>query len=291
MIGTPSRPDGVRTHARPHHWFLLLVLVSTSVLTACGTAATPTATPEPPLPEQLEITYIDNDCFLFAYRGQRVLIDPHARIYPKTIRESMGSAAPPFGGLDLILVTHNHSDHFDANLVGATLAASPHAILAATQATVNDLEARFAGFDKVKDRVQVFGPKEGERLQATLNGIDLEIVSLSHGGTTENLGFIIHIGGKKVLHTGDTYPRYIATYDFSKDNLDVALVPYDFFIEPDSDWAGGQQAALAGIRARWFIPMHYAPTTSDKDEILRRVAEVCPNSILFREAMETRVVD
>lgn len=257
----------------------------------CCSTATLTATPEPPLPDQLEITYIDNDCFLFACRGQRILTDPHARIYPKTIRESMGSATPPFGGLDLILVTHNHTDHFDANLVGTTLAASPHAILATTQATVDDLKSRFAGFDKVKDRVQVFGPKEGERLQATLNGIDLEIVSLSHGGTPENLGFIIHIGGKKVLHTGDTYPRYIAAYDFPQDNLDVALVPYDFFIESGSDWAGGQQAALEGIRARWFIPMHYAPTTPDKEEMLQRVAEVCPNSILFRESMETRVVE
>jgi len=276
----------------PHHRrFLLLVLAFAFALTACGATARPTATPEPPLPEELEITYIDNDCFLFAYRGQRVLTDPHARIYPKTIRESMQSAAPPFGGLDLILVTHNHNDHFDATLVGMTLAASPDAILATTQATADDLQARFAGFDKVKDRVQVFGPKEGERLQATLNGINLEIVYLSHGGTPENLGFIIHIGGQKVLHTGDTYPAYIATYDFSKDNLDVALVPYDFFIEPDSHWAGGQQAALEGIRARWFIPMHYAPTTPDKEDILQRVAEVCPNSILFRESMETYVVE
>jgi L-ascorbate metabolism protein UlaG (beta-lactamase superfamily) len=279
----------IRTDALPHHGLLLLLLAAAFTLTSCG-AARPTATSEPALPEQLEITYIDNDCFLLAYRGQKILTDPHARIYPKTIRESMQSAAPPFGGLDLILVTHNHSDHFDADLVGTTLVASPGAILATTQATADDLQARFTGFDRLKDRVQVFSPKEGERLQATLNGIDLEIVSLSHGGTPENLGFMMHIGGKKVLHSGDTYPRYIATYDFPKDNLDVALVPYDFFLERDSDWAGGLQAALEGIRARWFIPMHYAPTTPDKEVILQRVADVCPNSILFHAAMETRVV-
>ena len=280
-----------RTHALPYHAFLLLLLACAFSLTACRSAATPTATPEPPLPEQLEITYIDNDCFLFAYRGQRILTDPHARIYPKTVRESMQSATPPFGGLDLILVTHNHSDHFDATLVGTTLAANPGAILATTQATANDLQSRFTGFDQVKDRVQVLAPKEGERLQATLNGIDLEIVYLSHGGPTENLGFVIHIGGKKVLHTGDTYPRYIATYDFRQDNLDVALLPYDFFLGRDPDWAGGLQAALEGIQATWFIPMHYAPTNPDKEEILQQVAAVCPNSILFHTGMETRAVE
>ena len=279
-----------RTHALPRQGPVLLLLALAFALTACA-AGTPTPTPEPPLPEQLEITYIDNDCFLFAYRGQRILTDPHARIYPKTIRESMQSAAPPFGGLDLILVTHNHSDHFDANLVGTTLAANPGAILATTQATANELKARFTGYDKVQDRVQVFDPQEGERLEATLNGMELEIVYLSHGGPTQNLGFIMHIGGKKVLHTGDTYPRYIATYDFVQDNLDVALLPYDFFLERDPDWAGGLQAALEGIRARWFIPMHYAPTNPDKERILQRVADVCPNGILFDTAMETRVVE
>jgi L-ascorbate metabolism protein UlaG (beta-lactamase superfamily) len=189
-------------------------------------------------------------------------------------------------------VNHNHSDHFDARLVGTTLAASPDAILATTQATANDLKSHFAGFAQVKDRVQVLAPQGGERLQATLNGIDIEIVYLSHGTTPENLGFIIHIGGKKLLHTGDTFPRYIATYDFSKDNLNVALVPYGFFTEPDQEEGdGAQHAALEAIRAKWFIPMHYAPTTPDMEEILQRVAEVCPNSILFHAAMETHVVE
>jgi L-ascorbate metabolism protein UlaG (beta-lactamase superfamily) len=279
------------SHEYAHAAAFLLVLVALSSCAVPQPTAAP-ATPEPQLPEQLEITYIDNDCFLFAYRGQKVLTDPHARIYPKTIRESMMSAAPPFGGLDLILVTHNHSDHFDAALVGATLAASPQAILATTQATANDLEARFSGFDKIKDRVQVFAPQEGERVSATLNGIDLEIVYLSHGGAPQNLGFIIHIGGRKVLHTGDTFPPYVATYEFWKDDLDVALLPWAFFTEPDpAYWTGGLVAALEGIRARWFVPMHYAPTTTDKEKILGRVAEVCPNSILFRETMETRVVE
>jgi hypothetical protein len=87
----------IRTRALPHHGVVLLLLASAFALTACD-AATPTATTGPPLAEQLEITYIDNDCFLLAYREQRILTDPHARIYPKAIRESMQSAAPPLTG-------------------------------------------------------------------------------------------------------------------------------------------------------------------------------------------------
>ncbi len=72
-----------------------------------------------PLPAELEITYVANEGFLLAGGGKKVLIDAlfdggiaGYPTIPDELRPSLEQARPPFDGVDLVLATHFHGDHF-----------------------------------------------------------------------------------------------------------------------------------------------------------------------------------
>jgi len=241
-------------------------------------------------PSNLGITFVDNDGFLLVADGKKILVDAHAEIVSRKIWTAIQGAQPPFDGIDLILITHNHSDHFDAKLVGPQLLLNPNAVLATTQEVADALKAGFADYGKVQGRITVFGPKEGERVKAILNGIELEAVYLSHDDPVFNLGFIIRLGGKKLLHTGDTYPTHLPIYEFPKDNLDIAFIPYSWLV--DSEYlTDGRRPALDAIQAKQYIPMHHSARVAYLNAVFDQIASGFPNCVSLRDAMATYVVE
>jgi L-ascorbate metabolism protein UlaG (beta-lactamase superfamily) len=196
-----------------------------------ATPASPTATPENnalahSLP--LTLTFIDNSCFLIAAGGEKILTDASGLI-PAAVWKSIEQAQPPFDDIDLFLVTHVHEDHFDAELARAYLERNPQDIFVSTRETVDLLQKDYPAFEKAQERVKAFEPGEGERISVTLNGIDLEILNLPHGVPVTNLGFIVHIGDWKILHTGDVdQATALQSYEIAKEQIDVAFVPYYF---------------------------------------------------------------
>jgi L-ascorbate metabolism protein UlaG (beta-lactamase superfamily) len=112
-----------------------------------------TATQKP-----LVLTYVANMGVLVSSGDSKVLIDglfdkthPSSRApAPETI-ESIMKGEPPFEDVDLVLVTHNHPDHFDAALAVRYLETRPEPILVAP---VDAVEAmRKAAHDWFKDLV------------------------------------------------------------------------------------------------------------------------------------------
>lgn len=256
---------------------------------------TPTRTPKPiPTvavpPGRLGITFVDNDCFLLISDDKKILIDPHEQIVSRAIWTAIQKAQPPFDGIDLILVTHNHADHFDAGLVEAQLLLNPNAVLVTTAQVAGALRAGFADYGKVQERVKVLGPAEGERIKVTLSGIEVEALYLSHDDPVFNLGFIILLGGKKLLHTGDAYPPYLSIYGFPKDNLDVAFVPYSWLADNACD-SNGRCPVLDDIQAKCYVPMHHSARTAYLASLFEQIAANVPNSIRLRDAMDTYLVE
>jgi len=257
--------------------------------------AIPTRTPKPiPTvvvpPGRLGITFVDNDCFLLISDDKKILIDPHKQIVSRAIWTAIQKGQPPFDGVDLILVTHNHPDHFDYDLVGAQLLANPDAVLATTRQVANALKSYFPDYGKVQDRVKAFAPAEGERVSATLNGIEIEALFLSHDDPVFNLGFIIRFGGKKLLHTGDTQTPFLPIYDFPKDNLDIAFVQY-YWLASSDFVTNGRRLSLDAIQAKQYVPMHHSAATPYLSSLFEQIAANIPNSIRLRDSMETYLVE
>ena len=66
-------------------------------------------------------------------------------------------------------------------------------------------------------------------------GIDFEILGLRHGtgrhATIQNLGHIIKLGGKKLLHVGDadTSIENFEKFNLDEEGIDIAFLP-DWFL-------------------------------------------------------------
>lgn len=158
------------------------------------------------------VTYLANAGFLITGDGKKILIDAlpeksilEAGLSPDVVQAIL-TAQPPFNDIDLILVTHSHWDHFSIENVISHMKNDAQAVLVSTVDVVN---AVIADDKNLEARLVPIQLQRKECRHITVNDIDLQILSLSHGqGTSpvENLGFIITLGGVMLFHTGDMDP-------------------------------------------------------------------------------------
>jgi len=258
-----------------------------------ATAVLPQTTPEPTAPAgiALQITYTCNDGYIISAGDTKILIDV---LYRETYigcksdeaeLAAMTSAQPPFDGAGLILITHTHADHFDAQIVGAYLQNNPRAVLVTSDLVVDQLRKQFEAFDQVQKRVRSVPIPDEAPVQMTVQDIDLELVSAP--ADVPNLGFVIRIGGLTLFHTGDSdFTPGITTrfqsYRLPDKQIDLAFVPW---------WYLGQESihhlVEDGIRAKNYVPMHFV--TRELPGVSKAVLAYYPQAIVFRTEMQTWV--
>jgi len=257
-----------------------------------GTPIRPTATPEPaPAGPALNITYTCNDGFIIAFQGKKILVDalfrePGIRCYtdPEQVA-AMTLARPPFDGVDLILVSHEHSDHFEPQIVGACLQNNPQAVLVSKGSVIDELKKRFSGFDRMRDRVRSVQLAEKESVQMTIHGIDLEVINAP--ADVPNLGFLIKIGGVTLFHTGDSeisraMVDLFQSYHLPDKHIDLAFVPWQYL---GDEWY--HPLVEKGIQAKNYVPMHFAG--DDTVQVFKAVSTYYPQAILFSKTMQSFV--
>ena len=200
---------------------------------------------------EVEITYICNEGFLFtSSRGEKILVDAMMASYPPfgeltpEQRNLLGGAAPPFDGIDLILITHDDEDHYDFELIRKHMENDPKTVLVTTEKAALRLKEIFPG------RVQTVHVDEGKKEPLAVNGIELEVLGLRHSQSDYNfghVGFLFAIGGRRILHLGDF--DNIRTLPDDLGEIDVAFVVY---------WASAPKAKNV-IYMHWEEPSPYKP--------------------------------
>ncbi len=210
--------------------------------------------------EPVEVTYLANEGFLIARGERKVLVDalfPGIPNYPVAGAElvaDMVAGEPPFDGVDLVLVSHFHRDHFGVAEVGRFLASQPEAVFVSTPQTV---EALAAAGSPPADRVRALWPEEGASVRVEIVGIGLTALNLHHvrgPRPTQNLGLLVDLDGFRVLHVGDTEvsAEEIRPLGLDSMEIDLALLPDWLLAEPA--WAGVVEAIAPGA----LIAMHVA---------------------------------
>ena len=256
-----------------------------------ATATLPAATPEPSgsAPSALSITYTCNDGFIISASGKKVMVDA---LFQETYcgcqssteeAAALEAAQPPFDGVDLILVSHSHEDHFAPQIVGAYLRNNTHAELVAMESVVSELQQQWAGFDQVQGRVHGVQVGDRQAVQMTVQGVDLEVISAP--GEVPNLGFLIQIGGFTLFHTGDagSDPETVAlfrSYHLPDKHIDLAFVPWWYL---GDEWY--HPLVEKGIQAHNYVPMHFVGDGAAL--VFKFVATYYPQAILFREELQT----
>ena len=270
-------------------------------------AATPTTTPSP-MPtltpsapdlvlegtagSELAITYVKNAGFLIESGDRKILIDALFEgfgqpLVSSSLRARMEQAEAPFDGVDLVLVTHTHADHFDPDIVGAHLQNNPQAALVSTAQGARIIRQTFSTLDGLEERVHSVHLSAGTSQELDVDGFPLRILEISHGegADVRNHGYVFEIGGYKLFHTGDIGGlEYLQGYDLPAEQIDFAFVPWFFVADPEN------HVVLEDIQARHYVPMHFSYTGSDLESIWRDVEAHYPQAILFRESMQKLVV-
>jgi L-ascorbate metabolism protein UlaG (beta-lactamase superfamily) len=200
------------------------------------TYAAPTATMVPsPTPNPPSVTYIDNSSFIVSAGLNKILFDPHY-LMPKELKEPIMAGQEPFADLDMVLITHDHSDHFDVELTLQLLRDNPGAALISTQSVIDQVSAQAEGESEILERLFAYEPEAGQRIAGQKNGISFEVLNLPHNYPVSNLGFLVDLGGLMVFNTGDIVTLdALDNYDLQLEEIDLAFIPYFYLIE-DQYW-------------------------------------------------------
>ncbi|HKY29938.1 MAG TPA: MBL fold metallo-hydrolase [Pyrinomonadaceae bacterium] len=242
----------------------------------------------------LEITYIANQGVLISVGDKQVLIDGLHREYkpayaflPPPQREKIETAKAPFDTIDLILVSHLHLDHFHPESVGRHLQHNLEATLVSSQQVTDEVEKNFKGYDAIKTRVVAATPPLKERVAMKASGIDFEVLGLRHGNENfrwiQNLGHLIKLGGKRILHIGDadTALENFESFKLHEAGIDVAFIPFWFLLDED-----GQTLVTKHIRPKHIIAVHISP--DDAEKVAGQIKQNFPNAVAFTTMLEKR---
>ena len=219
--------------------------------------------------QQIRVTLISNAGVLLEFNGRKILIDglyhsgvPYFGNAPSEMKQKIVQGAPPFDNIELLLFTHDHSDHFEAASTAEFMRNHKDACLVSTEDVIKKIPAdlRQTGGQRLIKLNPGLGCTESIRVK----GIDLEAISLKHTGRefedVKNLGFVITSDGKTILHVGDagqTKENY-GPLNLARKNIDLLLVPFPYI-----STLTGRQVIEKYIRPETIGVIHLPARESD----------------------------
>lgn len=189
-----------------------------------------------PVATGLSLYWLGQAGFVINAGGYRLVIDPYlsdslaekyrGRLYPHQRMMAAPVTTDGLGQVDLVLSTHQHTDHMDPQTLQPMLATRPEVKLVAPLAALDEALKRAAiGPDRLLllDAGDKITPLSGVSVTATRSAH--ETLERDSAGHYKFLGYVIEIGGVRLWHSGDTIP-----YDGMVDEVaalkpDIALLP------------------------------------------------------------------
>ena len=218
-----------------------------------------------------------------------------------TMREALEQSIGAFGGVELVLASHHHPDHFDARAVLRHLRHNPIGSFVSTRQAAAMLEAASTGEPelKVMERVDAVWPEEGRDSVLSFDDIELRALNLHHGRDfdppVENLGLLVNVGGFKVLHVGDTEAgvEEFAQYELAGEGIHVAFLPYWKLLDDEGE------RLLHAIEADRVVAIHVpasaAPSSwfgaaGTRAGLVSQLERTVPGVIVLEEPGETHQI-
>ncbi len=248
---------------------------------------------------ELRLTYLANEGFLIEEqdgesRGRAVLIDAfvpepysiYAQLEPKAWAEMLAGEGR-FNRIDLALVSHRHGDHLQPGAAALFLEAHPETLLVTSPQVLAMIEKAGPLSAAAKGRTREILPVEGKSETLSMDGLQVEVLNLRHGGErhreVQNLGHILHLAGKTLLHVGDveTSHEVFAPYRLAERQIDISLVPYWFFLSPE-----GREIVNRHLRGKITVAVHIPPR--ELAEVQAHLRQEEPEVVVFERRMQRR---
>ena len=189
--------------------------------------------------DSVSALYTGSHGYLLQSSTQKVALD--ALIYwegsnygyikpPEVAKQMMESAKSPFDSLNLILIGHGHSDHFNPEIIESAMLKSPKAILVASPEVVNVIESAVDSFSYYSDRIWAPELEILESADTVISDIPLTITCVEHDGTWNLFVFSFVLDNIRFLHLNGFNPLTnddLDTLAFNRERADVAFLCYN----------------------------------------------------------------
>ena len=258
----------------------------------CDAPNLPIADPEQK--PRLTVTYVGNEGVLISSGAHQLLIDGLHREYkpdyafpPPALLGAMEAARSPYDRVQLLLVTHIHLDHFHPQSVGLHLQNNARALLVSSAQVADSLKQDFGNYRAIESRVKRITPEWKTKVALDVNGIKVNVLGLRHGSARfswiHNLGYLIEVGGKKLLHIGDadTAAENFSSFHLPEERIDIAFIPYWYLLSDE-----GRSLVSEHIRPRQIIAVHLPPAAAES--VAEQVRKTNPGALAFTKIGESK---
>lgn len=187
--------------------------------------------------KQVDVTYIANSGFLIESNGKQVLIDAlfkngwDSYLTPSdSIVSDIINQRAPFNKSTLMLVTHNHGDHFNSAMVVAYLTGNSENKLIAPPKVTSEI-LKHPDYKKIENQIVQLDKINPEKNDTTIQGIRVRSFFIQHDSRPqiENVGFLIDMDNLVLFHSGDNTGAEIAEFEklqLQTKNIDLGLLNF-----------------------------------------------------------------
>ena len=238
------------------------------------------------------IRYIANEGVLIRAANKQILIDGLHREYkpayafpPPELQKLLEAAQKPYDKIDLLLASHIHLDHFHHESIGLYLRNNSKAVFVSSEQAASEVAKNFADYEKVKSQIKPISHEWKKPVDFNQDGIKIKFLGLRHANaqhaSIQNLGHLIEIGGKRLLHIGDAdmTAENFAAFNLSQENIDVAFIPYWFLLSEN-----GRKLVKEQFNPKMIIAVHISP--DEAGEISAQLKKVSPGTVPFTKILE-----
>jgi ankyrin repeat protein/L-ascorbate metabolism protein UlaG (beta-lactamase superfamily) len=242
------------------------------------------------------VAYVANEGFRISSKSKTVLVDALVEnpwLYdntPAIALDQMVKRLPPFERIDLLLFSHAHADHFNADMALRVLQAHPEAILVGNEAVREALQAAAKeSYAALAPRLKIFNPAWGALVEETTQGVPLRIFPVNHAAPPQEyqtLAYVMNVDGVTLFHLGDSVPaanqKYFESLRLDKLGVDIAFLDSFFLRDPV-----GLDILPKFIQPAMIVPMHLR--ASEVASVGPELAKLHPNLVLFEDPLEAKV--
>jgi L-ascorbate metabolism protein UlaG (beta-lactamase superfamily) len=228
---------------------------------------------------ELTVTYVASCGFLVEADDQKMIIDgllagfdtDYYHLPNDSVVDLMRGAQKPFDQIDLILVTHAHRDHFDAEVTAEHMLNNPRVVLAGPPQVDEKLRATPI-YPQIADRLQIIPAPSDSVVELQLPGIQIKALPSEHApawdvdtltgektnrhARIEHLEFVVGLADRILYHCGDAdlndTERY-RSFGFGDTTIDLAMVNW---WDAREDLSFTQKLIHDIIRPERIIMMH-----------------------------------
>ncbi len=283
---------------------VILLLSGSTVLKSSGINHLSLSNPESFKEDTINITFIANSGFILSWGTHKIALDAlfegsHTGMHVEPSTEAisgMQACEGEFQDIDLVCVTHEHSDHISTDIVSENLLCNNEAYVICDSIVAKTLkENELAG--QTGSRIIERTPDLYCSITDTINEIPVKIFRFRHGKSMfydlVNLAFLIDINGTRIFHAGDAQGEYLEELEelhLETENIDIAFLHLDFmYASVDGQVSEGLEKVKRYLSPDNIILMHNNPSYLNGGyDIIDSVRNEFPNIFIFDDEGEKR---